>query len=150
MAEPVQLDFETWRERFEPIKNHFNPDRGYDGCLFETYGAEKDFIWSVVQDSPGSIWTLHDNGQIASGWHFVDRAGYFFCARPFGADEDFIVGEPEDDESDDEPAAQCRTDGCDGDPDDGDGWDGFCGNCADARANAQADEAEADHHQEGL
>jgi hypothetical protein len=113
------LTEEEWRERFQPNKNQFDPNANYGGTLFDIGGAEYDFIKSVWADSPNSIWTLLEcDGQwtIVSGWHFVNRIGYFFCSVPFADHEDFEVpddidtddGGDEPDEADDEAPEPAR------------------------------------------
>jgi hypothetical protein len=67
------------------LKKHFNPDpdEGWDGCMFETYGEEVDF---VCRQDPRCIWTLVDGDKgdmlILSGYHFVNRIGYFVSSKP--------------------------------------------------------------------
>jgi hypothetical protein len=48
---------EIWEEKFQPIKNHINPDSGWNGQLFETYGEEFAF---VLNQDPQNIWTWWD------------------------------------------------------------------------------------------
>ena len=69
-------------------RNHLNPQASWTignerGCLFETYGAELDFVRS--QD-PRTVWTLldGDNGDmvLVSGFHYVNRIGYLISTRP--------------------------------------------------------------------
>lgn len=72
---------EFW-ERFRPIKNHLVPDAPFDGCMFETFGAEFEHV--RAQD-PAHIWTVIDcDGTliIESGCHFVNRFGYLVASRP--------------------------------------------------------------------
>lgn len=82
-----RLHEDTFIERFRPRVNLLNPnatfDLGYGGCLFETYGAELDFI--RAQD-PKLVWTVvdGDEGQlvIESGFHIVNRLGYLVATAP--------------------------------------------------------------------
>jgi hypothetical protein len=59
--------------------NHLNPSASWafgegPGCLFETYGAELDF---VKKQDPLTIWTLVDGDDddmyVQSGYHLVNR-----------------------------------------------------------------------------
>ncbi len=68
--------------------NHLNPGAGWAlgegrGCLFQTYGAELDF---VRRQDPRAIWTLLDgddgNQRLVSGYHFVNRIGYLISTVP--------------------------------------------------------------------
>ncbi len=71
-----------FRERFAPLKNHLNPHAPFDGCMFETFGAELEYI--RTQD-PALVWTVIDcdgSMTIESGCHFVNRLGYLVASRP--------------------------------------------------------------------
>jgi hypothetical protein len=70
-------------KRFTPIQNHLADDAPLNGCMFETYGKEEEF---VKQQDPNRIWTYQDddNGNpcFTSGWHYVNRIGYLICDPP--------------------------------------------------------------------
>jgi hypothetical protein len=58
------------------VRNHLDQNASYDGCLFETFGAEAEF---VRQQARTKIWTLVEcDGEscILAGWHSVNRLGY--------------------------------------------------------------------------
>jgi hypothetical protein len=83
---PADTEEDVFIQRFRPIVNHINPnasfDFGYGGCIFETYGAEYEFVRA---QNPRRIWTLieADGGLYAeSGFHFVNRLGYFVSETP--------------------------------------------------------------------
>ena len=60
---------------FNPIKNHIDKNAGYDGYLFETFGKELEFVREHYNKN---IFTLLDDGEtILSGYHVVNRFGYF-------------------------------------------------------------------------
>lgn len=75
---------QEWTETYQPIKNPIDPDASCDGEMFETYGEDLDF---VRQQNPAHIWTYadDDNGKpfIQSGYHLVNRIGYFVTKNPF-------------------------------------------------------------------
>jgi hypothetical protein len=59
------------------IRNHLDTNASCNGCLFETYGAEAEF---VRQQPPTKIWTLQEfegTEVVHAGWHLVNRLGYF-------------------------------------------------------------------------
>jgi hypothetical protein len=69
-------------ERFAPVKNHLNPNAPFDGCMFETFGAEFEHV--RTQD-PALVWTVIDcdgSMTIESGCHFVNRLGYLVASHP--------------------------------------------------------------------
>ena len=65
---------DDWIEQFRPIKNHlnknagcvgFDPENQDDGCMFETYGDELDYIKKILKGkvsgmSESNIWTWLD------------------------------------------------------------------------------------------
>lgn len=92
--------------QFPLIANHLNPHAGWTGdngrgCLFETFGAEFDF---VRQQDPRCVWTLLDTDEgalvLASGCHFVNRLGYLVSTVPV-PDEvslEVLIDQPTDEE----------------------------------------------------
>ena len=82
MTNIIEISEDAFAALFKPIANHLNPNASYDwgdghGTLFETFDEELAFVQS--QES-ARIWTLvdGDNGEyIDSGFHFVNRIGYF-------------------------------------------------------------------------
>lgn len=84
----VEMTFEDWLKTYKPITNHLDENASFQdesgtGIMFETYGDEIDFVKS---QSPANIWTYGDGddggGYIWSGWHFVNRLGYFITEVP--------------------------------------------------------------------
>lgn len=65
------------------IQNHLDDNASWDGTMFETYGAEAEFVKS---QEPNKIWTLIDvdyGMSVVAGWHFVNRIGYFISDKPW-------------------------------------------------------------------
>jgi hypothetical protein len=92
----VELSEDEFCAQYPLRPNHLNPDAcwsyGGDGCLFETYGEERDF---VRQQDPATVWTLVDDGNdgecILSGYHWVNRLGYMVSTVPVPEDTDIEV-----------------------------------------------------------
>ena len=85
----IELGEEEWFNTYKPIINHLDPHASFQtdegvGYMFETYGDEVEF---VKKQNPNCIWTYGDGddggGYIWSGWHFVNRLGYFITEVPF-------------------------------------------------------------------
>lgn len=65
------MDYGEWNDKYQPIKNLITYDSPYEGCMFETYSPDLDFvrnsdlhnIWTIVQREPSE--------QITS--YFVDK-----------------------------------------------------------------------------
>ena len=79
----IEMTFEDWEKTYKPIPNHIDENASFQddnnvGIMFETYGDEVAF---VKKADPAHIWTYGDGddggGYIWSGWHFVNRLGYF-------------------------------------------------------------------------
>lgn len=89
MNQDTMLTEEALFQRFPFQPNHLNANAPFDfgrgGTMYETYGEELAYVRS---QPVGRIWTLVDaDGHlcIISGWHFVNRLGYFISDVP--ADE---------------------------------------------------------------
>lgn len=79
----MRIREKTFWEKYQPVKNHINKNAGYDGCLFETFGEELKYVQS--RKAENVVWTLLDcDGQtiVSSGYHFVNRLGYFVTLKP--------------------------------------------------------------------
>lgn len=83
-----KLTEDQFDTEFTLRKNHLNPHAGWGigegpGSLFETYGEELEFVRSF---HPRYLWTLVDGDDgdlyIISGFHFVNRIGYFVSFSP--------------------------------------------------------------------
>ncbi|WP_425399893.1 hypothetical protein [Aeoliella sp.] len=83
MTDLLELTEDEFDEHYPLMPNHLNPNAGWDGCLFETYGPELDFL---RQQDPATVWTLVDGDDgdlyIQSGICFVNRIGYFISTVP--------------------------------------------------------------------
>lgn len=87
------MQFRTWEKTFKPIKNHIDTNASGNGCMFETYGKEYEYVTHVRDIAPDTIWTIVDcdgNLRITNGYHFVNRMGYFITEIecPDGAQHD--------------------------------------------------------------
>ena len=74
----IEMSFDEWFDTYKPIKNNIDTNASFDGYMFETYGAEVEF---VKKANPAHIWMYGDGddggGYLWNGWHFVNRIGYF-------------------------------------------------------------------------
>lgn len=79
----ITMSEEEFEASFPLRPNHFTPDASWQGCLFETFGEEAQF---VRKQDPATIWTLVEDSEdgecILSGFHFVNRLGYFVSTVP--------------------------------------------------------------------
>lgn len=84
----IEMDFEDWVKEYKPITNHIDSNASFQdedgsGLMFETYGAEYEFVKS--QD-PAKIWMYGDGDDggsyIWNGWGLINRLGYFVTDKP--------------------------------------------------------------------
>ena len=98
----IEMSFEDWEATYKPKTNYIDENASFqnedgEGIMFETYGAEVAYVKS---NSPEHIWTYIDGddggGYIISGWHFVNRIGYFVTSVPCPPNTDIqiLVDEP--------------------------------------------------------
>jgi hypothetical protein len=88
---------DSWEDNFRPIANHLDikaswqTDGDGTGILFETYGAELDF---VLSQPTARVWTYADTDTgtaIFAGYHIANRIGYFVTEVDRASDEDSLV-----------------------------------------------------------
>lgn len=84
--------FDTWFEKYQPIKNTFrSAEASFDGTLFETFGKELEHVRLA---DPSKVWTLIDaegSTIIESGFHYVNRIGYFITERAVRVEDRPVV-----------------------------------------------------------
>lgn len=104
ISDPRDVDpYDTWFDTYQPIVNEISgngEDGPFNGCMFETYGPELEYI---QQADPKHTWTYvtGDNGEdvIVAGKHYVNRMGYFITKVPWQTGQEsftFGNGDPKD------------------------------------------------------
>jgi hypothetical protein len=83
----MQITEDEFVRAYCPICNHLDLNAAFDwgqgfGTMFETFGNELQF----VRSQPAScVWTFvsaDGYDSITSGYHLVNRVGYFVCSKP--------------------------------------------------------------------
>jgi hypothetical protein len=95
----IEMDFDEWFDTYKPIPNHID-ERGasFDGYMFETYGAEVEFVKKAHPDHVWMYGSGDDGGTFVwSGWGFVNRLGYFITEVPCPPNTDMQMRVSEDD-----------------------------------------------------
>jgi hypothetical protein len=93
-------DYDEWFDKYKPIKNKLVKDASWNGCLFETYGEEEEYVRKVAQDEAaeigGTVWTIVEDDYgflcVIPGWHYVNRIGYLVTKKPWGPKEEAWLG----------------------------------------------------------
>lgn len=80
------ISADLFESKFKPMQNHIDNNASYEGAMFETFGAELEYVWEVHKTSPNRVWTVcdGDNGPfIGSGFDYVNRLGFIITEIPF-------------------------------------------------------------------
>ena len=98
----ITLTEDEFIQKFKPIPNHIRPDASCggwtdndedNGVLFETYGKEKEFVFSQPKNLVWSYVDGQNNGMYITNT-YVDwkiPIGYFVCAVPYNIATDIQV-----------------------------------------------------------
>lgn len=97
------LTEDNFSELYNPIKNHLDSNAGWDGTLFETYGAELEHVLSFANcfDKQKRVWTLVEsdgNMSVSAGYHMINRMGYFITEKPWETGSELFEIEGVDDD----------------------------------------------------
>lgn len=80
------ITWEHFEEKFKPMKNCLDSNASYDGCMYETYGKEDEYVSSMALKEPRRVWTVVENDEgelcLVDGWHLVNRIGYIITEEP--------------------------------------------------------------------
>lgn len=94
------LTYTEWFDTYKPIHVPYPADwngQNYGNhFMFETYGIDLDFVRSNPNNH---IWTYQDDGDmgyISSGYHLVNRLGYYITTKPFDASTVYKVQHEEE------------------------------------------------------
>lgn len=88
----IKMTADEWEAKYRPCLVHQNSQNGiapaelapWSGTMFETYGEDFEKVQQTLRTSPRRVWTLMDDGStIISGFHIVNRLGYFITEIPF-------------------------------------------------------------------
>jgi hypothetical protein len=81
------LTKDEFESKFTMVKNHLDDNASLDGCGFETYGDEVEYIASLAETN--TVWTYlegEDDCYFVTGMHLVNRIGYFVTKEPYTED----------------------------------------------------------------
>jgi hypothetical protein len=97
MSDFKEMTMEEWEATYKPIPNNIDKNASFQnetgqGIMFETYGAELEF---VKKADPKHIWTYGDGDDggsyIWNGFHFINRLGYFITEVPAPSEEECVI-----------------------------------------------------------
>jgi hypothetical protein len=77
---------DNWIAKYKPRENIISGDMGWNRLIFETYGADLDY---VMAQPTNKVWTWVDTDTgtaIINGYHLVNRIGYFVTLNGWADD----------------------------------------------------------------
>lgn len=80
------VEYQTWDEfvaKHRPIKTHITQDAPYDGCMFETFGEELDFVRKHAAEQIFTLVEAEGYTFVVPGFHIVNRLGYLLVEQPW-------------------------------------------------------------------
>jgi len=81
----INITEEQFEEQYTPIKNHLDENASFDGCMFETFDDEYDFVKRMAEQN--KVWTIieGDNNKMyySTGVHLVNRLGFLVTEEPY-------------------------------------------------------------------
>lgn len=95
----LKISWEDWEEKYKPQKNHLLASAPCNDWMYETIGAEDEYIRMILKTEPGRVWTYLDSDGlmvIGSGYHYVNRLGYFITEIPVEKDTEITVIDEEE------------------------------------------------------
>ena len=97
----MKITEDNFDEVFKPQQNHLDDNASFDGCAYETYGEELEYVRKIAQENPKRVWTIIEVDGImyyTTGYHLVNRYMYLVCEVEFTEEMDVKLWSPEDDE----------------------------------------------------
>lgn len=88
----IQLSLEEFEAQFELIENPFDKNTAWEGCAFETYGEEIEFVKHDNQKN--KVWTVieeDDERFIVSGMQHTNRLYFLISTAPVPETLEYIV-----------------------------------------------------------
>ena len=98
---------EEFYENYNRLQNHIDKNASFDGCMYETYGEELAYVFemskkkrvvTIIEGDDGEEFEetfinqlgveikdmiLNVNLYYASGFHSINRLGYFVLDKPY-------------------------------------------------------------------
>lgn len=83
-----EITEDCFDEQYKPLVNHLVKNAAFNGCMYETYGKELEYVRSVAHNPKTAkrVWTILEADSkifFSAGYHFVNRLGYLITKLPF-------------------------------------------------------------------
>jgi hypothetical protein len=77
----MKVTEDNFDEVFKPQINHLDNNASFNGCMYETFGEELDYVFSLANTN--RVWTIvegdDDTMFYCAGFHYVNRIGFLVC-----------------------------------------------------------------------
>jgi len=94
MNEIKTITEDQFYEKFNPVKNHLDDNASFDGCMFETYDEEVDFVFELAKKEK-RVWTIiegeNDSMFYVTGFHYVNRIGFLVTEEEYTEETEVII-----------------------------------------------------------
>jgi len=97
----IEIEYETFFEKYKPVRNTIVNGAPIDGYMFETFGSELGELKNKANKSKINgkngyhVWTVVDGEgcklYLLNGWHICNRLGYVYTKVAWKQDEDIVV-----------------------------------------------------------
>lgn len=92
----INLTEDEFDKLYTPIQNHLNSNASFNGCMYETYDEELDFVRSMIDenrvvtiiegdddDFDDEDYEARPNMYYVTGYRLVDRIGFLILDKPY-------------------------------------------------------------------
>jgi len=86
VTKPKPITVDEFFEQYKPVINHLDDNASFDGYMFETFGEEEAFVCTKSPEFIGTYCDGDNGTYIVSGYHLVNRIGYFITELPIPED----------------------------------------------------------------
>ena len=92
--EIITLTEEQFEEQFTRVENHIDDNAGWNGCMFETFNEELEYV-KMMAEKGNHVWTLiegdDDTWFISNGMRVVNKVGYFITREQWDCEIDVEI-----------------------------------------------------------
>lgn len=89
----MEVTEENFDEVFKPQQNHLDNNASFNGCMYETYGEEVNYVLNLAKTTR-KVWTIIDNNDgtmfYLPGFHYVNRIGFLICEVEYQQEQEAI------------------------------------------------------------
>jgi len=90
----MKIHEDDFWKNYKPQKNELVDDAPFNGCMYETYGEELEYVQRWNRQFETTVWTVLDvDGEliIGAGMSFVNRMGYIITEKPWNSLDDEVL-----------------------------------------------------------